>query len=129
MADSSRGRTIGYWVTTSLLALGFGGGGITDLIASAESVEFYKSLGYPEYLLTFFGIAKLLGTITILAPKLPRLKEWAYAGIVIDLLGAIWSHLAMSDPLEKLAPAVVFLGIALGSYFLRPEARRLPDPA
>jgi uncharacterized membrane protein YphA (DoxX/SURF4 family) len=129
MASGSRGRTIGYWVTTALLALGFGGGGVTDLVASPESVKFYGDLGYPAYLLTFFGIAKLLGVVTILAPRLPRLKEWAYAGIVIDLLGAIWSHIAMNDPLEKLAPAVVFLGIALASYSLRPADRRLPDPA
>lgn len=90
---------------------------------------FYKGLGYPEYLLPFFGIAKLLGVAVILAPRLQRLKEWAYAGIVIDLLGAIWSHIGVSDPFEKLAPSVVFLGIALGSYYLRPGDRRLPDLA
>jgi hypothetical protein len=124
----NKGRTIGYWVTTALLALGFGAGGVTDLIASPESIAFYNGLGYPTYLLTFFGLAKLLGVVVILAPGLLRLKEWAYAGIVIDLLGAIWSHVALRDPIDELAPAVVFLVIALASYFLRPADRRLPDP-
>jgi hypothetical protein len=31
---------------------------------------------------------KVLGGLAILAPRLPRLKEWAYAGIAFDLTGA-----------------------------------------
>ena len=34
-------------------------------------------LGYPAYLLLLLGAWKVLGAAAILAPGLPRLKEWA----------------------------------------------------
>ncbi len=62
-------------------------------------------------------------------PKFPRLKEWAYAGIVIDLIGAAYSHIAYGDAVGDIVPPVVLLALAMGSYFLRPADRKLPDPS
>jgi uncharacterized membrane protein YphA (DoxX/SURF4 family) len=36
----------------------------------------------------WLGIGRFLGAIAIVIPRFPRLKEWAYAGFVIDLIGA-----------------------------------------
>jgi len=36
--------------------------------------------------------------IALLIPGYPRIKEWVYAGFVYDLTGAIYSGLAMGDP-------------------------------
>ncbi|WP_255607552.1 DoxX family protein [Pedobacter polysacchareus] len=44
-------------------------------MASTGAVQ----LGYPLYFLTLLGIWKILGVITVLIPKFPLLKEWAYA--------------------------------------------------
>ena len=55
------------------------------------------TLGYPLYLLDILGVAKIIGIIILLVPRFPRLKEWAYAGFAIDLIGAIWSHIAIGD--------------------------------
>jgi DoxX-like family len=41
----------------------------------------------PAYLIPFLSIAKLLGVIAILVPGYPRIKEWAYAGLLYDLMG------------------------------------------
>lgn len=128
MAES-KGRTIGYWVATGLTGLGFLAGGLGDALAPPEVVEVFTKLGYPTYLLRFLGIAQLLGAITILAPRLPRLKEWAYAGIAFDLLGAAYSHAANGDSIGDVVTPLVLLAIAMTSYFLRPADRRLPDPA
>ena len=88
------------------------------------SLEAFTKLGYPAYMATIIGVAKLLGLATVLAPRLPRLKEWAYAGFCIDVLGAFFSHLAVGDYPEMVAP-LIFLAIALVSWWLRPPERRL----
>jgi uncharacterized membrane protein YphA (DoxX/SURF4 family) len=93
----SKGKTIGYWVTTGLIGLAFLTGGAGDLAGGADMVAAITHLGYPAYLLTILGVAKLLGAVAVLVPRFPRLKEWAYAGIVIDLLGASASHAFTGD--------------------------------
>lgn len=49
-------------------------------------------LGYPLYLVTIIGLWKLLGAIAVLAPRFPRLKEWAHAGTSFNFTGAVASH-------------------------------------
>jgi DoxX-like protein len=45
--------------------------------------------------------------LALITPKFPRLKEWAYAGFVIDFIGAIWSHLSV--PAQDLTEALRIL--------------------
>lgn len=127
MAEQSKGQKIGFWVATSLILLAFFGGGIADVIAPPDVVQQFTDLGYPAYLPRFLGVLKVLGAIAIAAPKFPRLKEWAYAGVCFDLLGAVYSHLANGDGPDKFIPPLVFLIAAAASYFLRPDDRKLPD--
>jgi len=68
-------------VTTVFLALNIFCGGVAELLRLPGNVEGTVFLGYPVYLLTIIGIWKVLGTIALLVPRFPRLKEWAYAGI------------------------------------------------
>lgn len=123
------GKTIGYWVTTGLLALAFGMGGMADLARGPEMVESMAKLGYPAYFLLILGVWKVLAVPALLAPKLPRLKEWAYAGIAFDLTGAAFSHAAAGDPAGKIITPLVILGIAAASWALRPAARKLATSA
>jgi hypothetical protein len=52
----------------------------------------------------------------ILFGRLPRLKEWAYAGFTFDLIGAFWSHLKSGDPIYIAAVPLCFLGVLAVSY-------------
>jgi hypothetical protein len=68
---------------------------------------------------------ELLGAAALLVPRLPRLKEWAYAGAVFNYTGAAASHLAAgkADPgtlVFLLAPT----GLTAASWALRAPARR-----
>jgi hypothetical protein len=63
---NSRARTIGFWVTTALIALTIGSGGAAQVAHMPQNVEGIAHLGYPVYLLTILGIWKILGTIAIL---------------------------------------------------------------
>jgi len=118
-------RAAGYWTTTTLVALAFLTGGAAYLARADEPVRGMAALGYPAYFVTILGAWKLLGGLALLAPRLPRLKEWAYAGIAFDLTGAAFSHAAVGHPAAKAIAPLVILGIAAGSWALRPASRRL----
>ncbi len=91
---------------------------VPDVLRIPEAVEIFKHLGYPVYLLPFIGIAKILGAVAVLVPGFPRLKEWAYAGLTFDLIGAFYSHLSVGDPASSWVFPVIALALVLGSYFL-----------
>jgi len=118
-------RTIGYWITTGLVALAFLAGGAMDLSGSPEVVQGLAHLGYPAYFATLLGAWKVLGAAAVLAPKLPLIKEWAYAGFVFDLTGASVSHAASGDGFPQIVTPLVLLALVAASWALRPASRRL----
>jgi uncharacterized membrane protein YphA (DoxX/SURF4 family) len=77
----SIGKTAAYWGATGLVALFMLSGGVAHVLHLQASVDGFVALGYPLHFVTLLGIWKLLGALAILAPKLPRLKEWAHAGV------------------------------------------------
>ena len=105
-----------YWLFTILLAALMLLASVPDVLRAPEAQAIFAHLGYPAYLLPFLGVAKLLAVITILVPGFARLKEWAYAGIVIDLTGALYSHLSVGDPLSTWIFPVIGLVLSAGSY-------------
>ena len=121
----SRRNKIIYWVATIWLALGMLSTGAVQLFGMKEEVEMIQHLGYPQYLLLILGISKILGVIVVLAPKLSRLKEWAYAGFFFTMAGAIISHLAVNDPITKILPCVLLLILITVSWYFRPSERKL----
>jgi hypothetical protein len=128
MNSSSKSRTIGYWVTTALVALAMGSGGVMDLARGPEMVAGMAHLGYPTYFLLILGAWKLLAVPALLAPGLPRLKEWAYAGITFDLTGAAASHAFAGDPAANVVTPLVILAVTAASWALRPASRKLVAP-
>lgn len=88
---------VGYWIFTGLLSALMLVGSIPDILSVSSAVELFNHLGYPDYLLPFLGIAKLLGVLALLTPGFPRLKEWAYAGFAFDLGGALYSSISVGD--------------------------------
>jgi hypothetical protein len=118
-------RTTFYWLLTGLFCLVFAFGGFMHLTRADQMAEGMKVLGYPAYVMTILGVAKLLGVVALLAPGRPLLKEWAYAGFTFDLGGATVSHVFVGDPLSEILPPIVLLGVGAASYLLRPPSRRL----
>src|SRR5713226_3574556 len=116
-------KVIGYWVTTGLFAAAFLASGAAELASAPAAVASTLALGYPAYFLTILGVWKVLSAPALLAPRLPRLKEWAYAGIFFDLTGAAASHAISGDSPGKIATPLVLLLIAAASWALRPPSR------
>jgi hypothetical protein len=123
--QANRRRVIGYWVATGLLAATFLASGIAEVALAPSVVATMRELGYPLYFVAILGVWKVLSVPALLSPGLPRLKEWAYAGIFLDLTGAAASHLISGDPLAKVATPLVLLLIAAASWALRPHSRTL----
>ena len=107
-----------YWVSIGLILFFMVPGSIMNIMKTPDWVEVFNQLGYPEYLLRFLGVAKLAGCIVLVLPYFKRLKEWAYAGLFFDLIGAVYSGLMVNgfDP----AMLIMFVAIAvlLVSYWL-----------
>lgn len=121
-------RTLAYWATTGLFSLAMLGSGTFNITRPPEILEAMAHLGYPEWFPVWLGAFKLAGIPVLLAPGLARLKEWAYAGYTVALLSATGSHLAAGDALGPAAPPLVLLTLALASWALRPDSRRLGKP-
>ncbi|MEM8568789.1 MAG: DoxX family protein [Bacteroidota bacterium] len=106
-----------YWVFTSLVILMIGLGSFADLFMIDAMRESIKQQGFPVHFLPFFGIAKLLAVVVIVVPAFNKLKLSAYVGLVWYFLGAIYSHIAVGDPMQITAGAVLALVFVFGSYF------------
>jgi uncharacterized membrane protein YphA (DoxX/SURF4 family) len=121
----SKARSTGYWITTSLASLNLLIAGTAYLAGVQVVRDGFAELGYPAYLMTLLGGCKVLGGLALLAPGFPRLKEWAYAGIAFNLIGAAFSHAAVGHPAVKVIGPLVVLALAVASWALRPANRRL----
>lgn len=107
-----------YWVFTGLFAFLMLGSAIPDIMISPIAVEgMHKALGYPLYFIPFIGVAKALGVLAILLPVYPSLKEWAYAGLMFDLIGATYSILAADAPNGSWTFMILPILLGAASYF------------
>ena len=107
-----------YWILTLLFVLTMLGDSYGGLTKQQQGQDALKHLGYPIYALTIFGIAKLLGALAILQTKFVTIKEWAYAGFVINSLGAAMSHYFVADSIGMIIAPLVLLAYTVLTYYL-----------
>lgn len=122
-------KSVAYWIVTGVLAAWLTIGGVPDLAQVDKTRAIMRTLHYPDYLLLILGPCKLLAVMALLSPKTRFLREWAYTGITIDALGAFAWHCAVRDTLSNTLSPLAMLGIAAGSYLLRPRRLRLTPTA
>jgi uncharacterized membrane protein YphA (DoxX/SURF4 family) len=120
-----RTKKIIYWIATIWLSLGMLSTGIVQLLKMDQDVERMSALHYPVYLLTLLGVWKILGVIAVLLPKLPILKEWAYAGFFFAMSGAAFSHIASGSPFSETFPSILLLILTIVSWYFRPDSRKV----
>ncbi|TQM36322.1 DoxX family protein [Pseudonocardia cypriaca] len=121
-------RTFAYWATTAITVFMLLSGGLAYLLRADFAVGGVTALGYPTYVVTILGVWKLLAVPALLVPRLGRLREWAYAGIVFDLTGAAASHLVVGNPAFHQIMIGGLLCAAFASRALRPTDRAAADP-
>jgi hypothetical protein len=121
---SLRGKIIIYWIATALVALVMAISGGLALSHTPRFMAALAHLRYPAYFSNLLGVGKIAGVCVLLAPRLGRLKEWAYAAFGIVVLSACYSHLSSGDGVMALEPLVTG-AILVVSYVLRPVDRRM----
>lgn len=117
-------KKIAYWLTTGLLSFCMLGG-IGQLFQVKQVVDGFAPLGYPSYFISIIGFWKVMAIITILIPKFPLVKEWAYAGIFFVMTGASISHMAVHDSAFHSIVPLIIAGLAVSSWYLRPPSRKI----
>ncbi|HKV23549.1 MAG TPA: DoxX family protein [Candidatus Acidoferrum sp.] len=125
-APTSPRRIFAYWITTALVVLELVWGGVWDILRVPQVRVLIEHLGYPAYFLVILGIWKLLGAAALVIPKFPRLKEWAYAGVIFDLTGAVASLFVSGlATVNTAAYPMLMVAVAFASWAFRPASRRL----
>src|SRR5882724_4062305 len=116
MLLSNKKTKIIYCIFLVLLSLLCVSGSVLDISHAPDAVKLITHLGYPGYFITFIGVARLLGILAILIPGYPKIKEWAFAGLFFDMIGALYSGVASGDGIAELMPAIIGLILVTGSY-------------
>ena len=116
-----------YWVCTALVVFFIGSGGLAYALQVPDVVQGAAALGFPVHFIVLLGFWKVLGSIAILAPGLPRIKEWAYAGILFDLTGAASATIATGGEWWHAAAPLSIALLLAASWALRPDSRKLPS--
>ena len=134
-----RGPTIIYWIFTLPVIFENSAGamwvfapllpGINHLHSSAVFAEYLHlmlaHLGYPQYFKFILGPWQLACAAVLVAPRLPRAKEWAYIGAFFNYSSAFLSHFFAGDHPE--IGAAVLAAFTVISWALRPSDRRLVE--
>ena len=123
--EAGKAGKIIYWISTIWLALGMLSSGIVQLFKVKGEIDFIINLCYPIYFLTILGIWKILGVVTVLIPKFPLLKEWAYAGFFFAMSGAVFSHMTSGNSVNEIFPPLLLLILTVVSWYFRPADRKI----
>jgi len=107
-----------FWIITGLFSAFMLFSSIPDMMLVREAKTFMGHLGFPDYFTQFIGVMKLLGVIAILIPGYPKIKEWAYAGLLFDLIGATYSVTAVDGFHPATLTMILPIGFLIASYFL-----------
>ena len=116
MTTPSKKTNILYWTFTGLFAAFMAMSAIPDIAVMQLAVDGFKEIGLTKALVPFVGVAKALGVIAILVPGFPRLKEWAYAGLIFDIIGAMYLIICSGKSAENWAPVLLPLALGFLSY-------------
>ena len=110
---------IAYWIITALFSAFMIFSSIGGITLDPQAVAYlHDHMGYPLYFIQFISVAKIIGAIAILLPLPARVKEWAYFGFFIDLVAAVFSFIALGDPVPAWAPMILFIAVLLLAYWL-----------
>ena len=116
MQVNARARRFTEWTIVAILSLSFLGSGFPKIDPGPGMVRRFEAWGYGTGFATVVGIVELLGGLLILVPKTRRLGAGL---IVIDMVGAIYTHLRTGIGSPVLA--AIYLVLAAGIVLLRRE--------
>lgn len=123
---SQKTTKILYWIFNGLFAVGMLFSSFGSIVREPNSMMFIHDLmGYPEYIIPLTGWLKVVGCIVILIPIRSRIKEWAYAGLCIDLFLALYSIGKTIGFSMESWPMLIYILLAAGAYYFHIKKEKL----
>ena len=108
---------IWYWVITILFVAFMLFGAISEVMQTDSAQKSLASLQYPVYLNYILGIAKMIGAVALIQWRFKTIKEWAYAGFTVDILGAAASSHFVEGIGSAIFTAIFLVPLFLSYYF------------
>lgn len=107
-----------YWAATAAIAF-ISIGGAIGLLTSPFMIRTVDQMGFPGYFRVELAIGKIIGGLVLLLPVARNIKEWAYAGLAVNVLSAFVAFAAIhGTPDQYIWPAVVLLLLIISyAYF------------
>jgi hypothetical protein len=116
-----------YWIFTIIFALLIFLDGIGGVTRQQAGIDALKHLGYPVYFLTIAGVARLLAVVALLQTKFKVIKEWAFAGIAINFVGAFASKAFVGDSFGLVILPLIMLGFLFIPYTLWKKVEQVKE--
>jgi putative oxidoreductase len=123
MTDKTRNLLL--WGVSGAVGVGFIASGIAKFAMPAEVAKSFAHFGLPTGLAPFIAICEIAGGIGVL---IPRLAGFAGLGLMVIMIGAVYSHLS-HDPPEKALGALVMGVMAATVMVARGIRLGSDDPA
>src|SRR5687767_11816961 len=114
---------IALWVIVGLASLQFLAAGGVKLAGQPETIENFERWGYPDWFRLVVGAGEVIGAILLV---IPQTRFWAALALVIEMLGAIATHLRIAEYVMLAAPLMPLVLCALIAWLDRPEKLRRP---
>lgn len=106
-----RGLNVALWAVCAVLALLFFVAGAAKFVGTMN--EAFVAWGYTAEFAAMIGILEILGAIGLLVR---RAAGWAALGLMVLMLGAIWTLATHGKHVEMITPIVVFVALAFVSW-------------
>lgn len=117
MTMNRKTNNIIFWVTTSLIVI-FEGIVPALTFRTELAKEGIRHLGYPDYFGVMIVVFRICGVIALIFPQIPaRIKEWAYAGFIIEFLSASVSTMVVDGLTFNVIVPLIVMAVLLLSYF------------
>ena len=105
MEQNKQTKTL-YWVAKGFISFFMA----FSAYFSYTHAEDLRKLGFPDYFRIELVTAKIIGAIVLLLPITPvRVKEWVYAGFIIEMVSAVIAHICIGDPVSR----IIFVSVDL----------------
>jgi VIT1/CCC1 family predicted Fe2+/Mn2+ transporter len=120
------------WIAAWMLAVAFVAVGLLKLLTPYERVATRPGFGWAREFsagqVRMIGLVELLGGLGLVLPPLLGVGAWlvplAAAGLALDMLGALATHIRRHDPRALHVPPIALgalaLCVAIGRYWVEP---------
>jgi len=113
-----RREEIIFWASTIFIFLFEAVMPLSSLIFAPEQFNVgTKPLGYPDYFAYSLMVCKVLGATALIIPSLhPKIREWAYAGLIFNLIFAALNHIVVDGNIGFILLPIIIGAILAVSY-------------